>query len=173
MKKLKTIFGILFLSVVFFSQLLKADENVQKALDPHEFNFFVGKFDYNRKNNTSLFGIQHENQNLFRNTFIGKISPITGFMMTGDNSTYLYTGVEANYNIGYINFTPSFSPGLYGQGHGKDLGHMLEFKSELQLSLDLPKDTEFGFSLNHMSNGDISEKNPGTDNYMFNFLKKF
>ena len=35
------------------------------------------------------------------------------------------------------------------------------------------KDTEFGFSLNHMSNGDISEKNPGTDNYMFNFLKKF
>ena len=28
-------------------------------------------------------------------------------------------------------------------------------------------------SLNHMSNGDISKKNPGTDNYMFNFLKKF
>ena len=88
MKKLKTIFGILFLSTLLFLQLLKADENVQKALDPHEFNFFVGKFDYNRKNNTSLFGIQHENQNLFRDSFIGKISPITGFMMTGDNSTY-------------------------------------------------------------------------------------
>ena len=172
MKKLKTIFGILFLNVLLFLPL-KADENVQKALDPHEFNFFVGKFDHSRKNSTSLFGIQHENQNLFRDSFIGKISPITGFMITGDSATYLYTGIEANYNIGYINFTPSFSPGLYGQGDGKDLGHMLEFKSELQLSLDLPKDAEFGFSFNHISNADIGEKNPGADSYMFNFLKKF
>ena len=68
---------------------------------------------------------------------------------------------------------PSFSPGLYNQGDGKDLGHVIEFKSELKLSLDLPKDTEFGFSLNHMSNADLSDKNPGTDNYLFNFLKKF
>ena len=172
MKKLKTIFCVLFLNVLIFSPL-KADENVQKALNPNEFNFFLGKFDYSRKDNTSLFGIQHENQNLYRDSFIGKISPITGFMITGDNSTYLYTGIEANYNIGIINLVPSFSPGLYGQGDGKDLGHVIEFKSELKLSLDLPKDTEFGFSLNHMSNADLSDKNPGTDNYLFNFLKKF
>ena len=172
MKKLKTIFCVLFLSVLIFSPL-KADENVQKALNPNEFNFFLGKFDYSRKDNASLFGIQHENQNLYRDSFIGKISPITGFMITGDNSTYLYTGIEANYNIGIINLVPSFSPGLYGQGDGKDLGHVIEFKSELKLSLDLPKDTEFGFSLNHMSNADLSDKNPGTDNYLFNFLKKF
>ena len=92
MKKLKTIFCVLFLSVLIFSPL-KADENVQKALNPNEFNFFLGKFDYSRKDNTSLFGIQHENQNLYRDSFIGKISPITGFMITGDNSTYLDTGI--------------------------------------------------------------------------------
>ena len=33
-----------------------------------------------------------------------------------------------------ILFTPSFAPGLYHEGDGKDLGHVLEFKSEVQLS---------------------------------------
>ena len=93
--------------------------------------------------------------------------------MTSDNTTYLYTGIQADYNLGKINLTPSFTPGLYGQGDGKDLGHMIEFKSELQLSLDLSKKTEMGFSYNHLSNASIGDKNPGANSYMFNFLKKF
>ena len=50
---------------------------------------------------------------------------------------------------------------------------MIEFKSELQLSLDLAKDSEFGLSYNHISNADFGDKNPGANSYMFNFLKKF
>ena len=50
---------------------------------------------------------------------------------------------------------------------------MIEFKSELQLSLDLSKKTEMGFSYNHLSNASIGDKNPGANSYMFNFLKKF
>ncbi len=37
--------------------------------------------------------------------------------------------------LGTIKFTPSFAPGYYQQGDGKDLGHALEFKSEMQLIL--------------------------------------
>ena len=58
-------------------------------------------------------------------------------MITNDMATYVYTGIETNYNLGPINITPSFTPGFYRQGNGKDLGHPLEFKSEVQLSLDL------------------------------------
>ena len=101
------------------------------------------------------------------------MSPVTGFMITGDSATYLYTGIEANYDLGKIQFTPSFTPGLYGQGDGKDLGHIVEFKSELQLSVDLFKDTEMGFSYNHLSNASLGDKNPGANSYMFNLLKKF
>ena len=50
---------------------------------------------------------------------------------------------------------------------------MIEFKSELQLSLDLSKETEMGFSYNHISNASLGDKNPGANSYMFNFLKKF
>ena len=60
-------------------------------------------------------------------------------MITADNATYFYTGVQAKYKIGSLNILPSFTPGYYNQGDGKDLGHALEFKSEVQLSLRFTK----------------------------------
>ena len=62
---------------------------------------------------------------------------------------------------------------MYGEGDGKDLGHIVEFKSEVQLSLDLFKNTELGFSYNHISNASLGDKNPGANSYMFNFIKQF
>ena len=131
-----------------------------------------------RDSNTSsekrseLFGIQHSNEDLFRDTFLGKLSPITGFMMTADSASYFYTGVQAEYKIGKLNLTPSFSPGLYSVGDGKDLGYPLEFKSELQISVDF-FGSRLGYSQSHLSNANIGDKNPGADSYMFNFMKSF
>ena len=101
------------------------------------------------------------------------LSPITGFLITADSAGYIYTGVQAQYKLGILNITPSFTPGLYHEGDGKDLGHMLEFKSEVQLSFDLSKNTELGFSYNHLSNASLGDKNPGANSYMFNFFKNF
>ena len=167
----KKIFLILFF--LFFSTFLIADET--KINDNNtEFNIYTGMFDFSDHGKRStLIGIQHQDENLNRNTFLGNLSPITGAMITADNATYMYTGIQANYKLGSLNFTPSFSPGYYNQGDGKDLGHALEFKSEVQLSLELPKDAQFGFSYNHLSNASLGEKNPGANNYMFNFLKSF
>ena len=140
----------------------------------NKWSFYAGMFDFSDDNKKSnLFGIQHINENLYRDSFLGTISPVSGFLITGDSATYLYTGIQAEYNIGKMNLTPSFTPGLYGQGDGKDLGHLVEFKSELQLSFDLLKDSELGFSYNHISNASLGDKNPGANSYMFNFLKKF
>ena len=104
---------------------------------------------------------------------MGTLSPVTGFMMTGDSASYLYTGVQAQYKFGSIKFVPSFTPGLYNEGDGKDLGHILEFKSEVQLSLDVSGNSEVGFSYNHISNASLGDKNPGANSYMFNFLQRF
>ena len=120
-----------------------------------------------------MVGFEHQNENLNRDTFLGNLSPITGFLITADNAGYFYTGVEAQYKIGSFNFTPSFTPGLYHEGDGKDLGHLIEFKSELQLSLDLSENSQLGFSYNHISNASLGNKNPGANSYMFNFFKNF
>ena len=139
-----------------------------------EFNVYTGMFDFSDDGKKStLFGFQHQNENLNRDTFLGNLSPITGALITADSAAYVYTGVEAQYKIGSLNFNPSFAPGLYHEGDGKDLGHVLEFKSELQISLDMSESTQFGFSYNHLSNASLGSKNPGANSYMFNFFKNF
>ena len=163
----------IFLMFIGLTKSINADE--LKPSDSHQFNFFSGVFDINTssKKSSELFGIQHSNENLFRDTSIGKLSPITGMMVTADSASYFYTGVQAEYKIGKLNLIPSFSPGLYSMGDGKDLGSPLEFKSEVQLSLDLLPGTKLGYSQSHISNGDFGDTNPGADSYMFNFMKSF
>ena len=140
----------------------------------NEFNVYTGMFDFSDDGKRStLIGFQHQNENLNRDTFLGNLSPITGALITADNAGYIYTGVQAQYQIGKLNITPSFTPGLYHEGDGKDLGHILEFKSEVQISLDIFKNSELGFSDNHISNASLGDKNPGANSYMFNFFKSF
>ena len=165
---------LLIMGSLFLYSNSHGDEKEKKLLDPHKYNFYTGMFDFSDDGKkSSILGVQHQNENLLRETFLGTLSPITGFMMTADNATYLYTGVQADYSIGKMNFTPSFTPGLYGQGDGKDLGHVLEFKSEVQLSYELSKSSSLGISYNHVSNASLGDKNPGANSYMFNYLKNF
>ena len=168
LKKLYIVFLIIF---SFLS--VSAEEN-KTNYSNNEFNVYSGMFDFsdNGKKST-LIGFQHQNENLNRNTFFGNISPITGALITADNAGYVYTGIQAQYKLGNLNITPSFTPGLYHEGDGKDLGHLLEFKSEVQISLDIFKNSELGFSYNHISNASLGDKNPGANSYMFNFLKSF
>ena len=164
-----------FCSVLFFV-LFAFSVNAEELKNERntEFNVYSGMFDFSDDGKKStLIGFQHQNENLNRDTFLGNLSPITGALITSDNAGYIYTGVQAQYKIGLLNITPSFTPGLYHEGNGKDLGHMLEFKSEVQLSLDLSKNTELGFSYNHLSNASLGDKNPGANSYMFNFFKNF
>ena len=172
----KSVKKYFFLITIFFviSLPLKSEEVKKNLNNEHEFNIFTGMFDFSDDGKRSqVIGFQHQNENLVRESFLGTLSPVTGALITQDNATYFYTGVQAMYKVGAVNFTPSFTPGIYNQGDGKDLGHALEFKSEVQLSLDLPKESQFGFSYNHISNASLGDKNPGANSYMFNFLKKF
>jgi len=41
------------------------------------------------------------------------------------------------------------------------------------MSLNLSDSTQFGMSYNHISNARLSDKNPGANSYMINFLKQF
>ena len=164
---------IINLLITLFAFSSIADENKLNNQNT-ELSFYSGMFDFSDDGKKStLIGFEHQNENLNRDTFLGNLSPITGALITADNAGYFYTGVEAQYKIGSINFTPSFTPGLYHEGDGKDLGHVIEFKSELQFSLDLSGDSQLGFSYNHISNASLGDKNPRANSYMFNFFKNF
>ena len=164
-----------FKKIIFFSVLfLGITKSFATENQSHQFNFFTGNFDFSDdKQSALLVGFQHQDENLERNTFLGNISPITGGFITENSAAYIYTGFEWNVEMGELIFTPSFAPGLYHKGDGKDLGHVVEFKSEIQLSYALSKDSRLGVSYNHVSNASLGDKNPGANSYMFNFLKKF
>ena len=164
---------LILFSFLAFTISLNAEEIKSNDLNT-EFNLYTGMFDFSDDGKKStLLGFQHQNENLNRDTFFGNLSPITGALLTSDSAAYIYTGVEAQYKIGFLNFNPSFAPGLYHEGDGKDLGHVLEFKTELQISLDMSESSQFGLSYNHLSNASLGSKNPGANSYMFNFFKNF
>ena len=165
------------LSIFLFALLATSSSfaSEEKSISEHQINFYNGNFDFSDdKQSAYLVGFQHQDENLNRDTFLGNISPITGGFITENSAAYIYTGVEWNVDMGNkMTFTPSFAPGLYHEGDGKDLGHVLEFKSEVQLSYLASDDMSFGISYNHVSNASLGDKNPGANSYMFNFIKNF
>ena len=168
LKKLLIIVFILFSS----TKLIAVEE---KKFNENQLNFFTGNFDFSDdKQKAILVGFQHQNENLSRDTFLGSISPITGGFVTENSAAYIYTGIEWNMDLGEkMIFTPSFTPGLYHEGNGKDLGHVLEFKSEVHFSYTVTDQSKLGVSYNHVSNASLGDKNPGANSYMFNFIKNF
>ena len=129
--KFKLLIFLTFLTYML-NPVLADEEN-------NEISVYTGTFDVIDKegdDQTTLFGVEHKDPNLFRNTFLGKFSPISGGFVTGDSSVYLYTGIEGQYGIGPLKILPSFAPGYYEKGDGKDLGSVMEFKSEIGLQFD-------------------------------------
>ena len=176
MSKIASSILIVLLTLCFANLRSIADDSLNKtdSLKETELNFFTGMFDFSdHKQKSGLLGLQHQNEDLFRNSFLGKLSPISGGFLTEKSAFYLYTGVQADYELGFLTITPSFAPGYYNTGGGKDLGYPLEFKSEVQMSFDLSDSSHLGISYNHISNASFGTKNPGANSYMFNFLKRF
>ena len=140
----------------------------------NKWSFYTGMFEFSDDGKKSdLFGIPHINADLYRETSFGTLQPVTGAFITADDAAYIYTGFQIPKKSGSVTITPSFTPGFYSEGDGKDLGHVIEFKTELQIAFEISKNTEIGFSYNHISNASLGDKNPGANSYMFNFIKKY
>ena len=151
-------------------------ETTNSSISNNNLSLYTGTFDLIDKegdDQTTLFGMEHRNPNLFRDTVVGKFSPISGGFLTGKSSVYLYTGIEGQYDIGPIKILPSFAPGYYQKGDGKDLGSVLEFKSEVKIGFDIFENSQLGYSYSHISNNDWGKTNPGTDNQQITFSKNF
>ena len=109
--------------LAFFSYLgilhTQAEEILKK--NENELNLFTGMFDFSDgKQRAGVLGLQHQNENLFRNSVLGKLSPITGGFLTENSAAYLYTGVQAEYELGFVTITPSFAPGYYNSFRGRE-----------------------------------------------------
>ncbi len=160
---------ILVFFILLFSSVSADDKNFE-----NKWSLYTGTFDFSDEGaKSTLYGVQYINLNNHYDSFLGKLYPVTGFFLTVDNAKYIYKGFQTTYDKGSFNITPSFTPGLYDKGNGKDLRHVIEFKTEIQISYNISKKSEIALSYNHISNANLGDNNPGANSYMLNFLKKF
>jgi lipid A 3-O-deacylase len=90
--------------------------------------------------------------------------PFVGAMATHEEAAYGYAGVLVDVYLGrrWV-LTPSFAPGVYRRGDGKDLGGAIEFKSQLELSYRFDNRGRLGVGFSHISNASIYDSNPGVE----------
>ena len=84
---------------------------------------------------------------------------------TGKNDEfYAAVGVLADIELGrgWV-LTPSFGGGYYDASSGLDLGFDAEFRTAVELARRLGHGPRLGVSIAHLSNGSLSDHNPGTE----------
>lgn len=140
------------------------------AQNKNYLTFSGGNFDFNKKTNTSTFGrIEYR---------FGKkilfLNPITGAMANTDGGFFIFAGIIMDIPLtNFLIITPSFAPGYYNKGKGKDLFYSLEFRTKIELALKFINDIRVGISISHISNASLGKPNPGVENFALNFTVPF
>ncbi len=98
----------------------------------------------------------------------GPFQPVIGASVTTDGSAWIGFGA---------NWTYQFSPrtymqlhamqGLYAEGDGPDLGHVIEFRSGIELGWEARNGVRYGLSYDHRSNAGLDSTNPGMETVQF------
>jgi hypothetical protein len=92
------------------------------------------------------------------------VKPWAGLEVTSDGAVYGLGGLLADIALGpRVRLTPSLGVGAYHDGGGKDLGHTVEFRSQIELAYRFEGGQRLGLAFGHISNASLGDDNPGTE----------
>lgn len=157
-KLFKTAFAVLILASAPFASAQAAD-------DPAFLRFGAGYFDINDDEDAGEFHFEYISDWKW-----WKFTPQVGVMATTDAAAYLYAGIRLDLFLGrrWV-ISPQFAPGLYHDGDGKDLGHVIEFRSAIEVAYRFDDRSRLGASFYHLSNAGLDDNNPGTEVLTFHY----
>lgn len=96
--------------------------------------------------------------------------PQFGVFATSHSAGYVYVG--AGYPLvisGRWTLLPSVSAGYYNDGGDVDLGHDVQFYSQLRLVYRVADDAAVGLGIAHISNAHLGDSNPGAETAYLGF----
>ena len=135
--------------------------------DPSFVSIGVGSYDFNRKKEK---GAEVRLEYRSGRKFFG-FKPFTSVALTNTSQGFIGAGILVDLHFGRrLVATPSFAPNYYWGGNKKlDLGHELEFRSQLEIAYRLDNRSRIGLALSHYSNASLGDANPGTETATFYF----
>ncbi|MHA1564138.1 MAG: acyloxyacyl hydrolase [Alphaproteobacteria bacterium] len=120
----------------------------------------AGWFDVLDNQNSVDFRLEYR----FGKTFLGFIKPWVGVEANTDGALYGAGGVLADIHLSdRIVITPSFGAGVYSDGGSKDLGHAIEFRSQIEIAYQFENSSRVSLGFSHTSNAHLDEDNPGSE----------
>lgn len=155
----KQFLGASLASMLFLSSAIASE----KSQDPPLLQIGGGFFNVLRTKYCGQGSIEYK-----WSPVVYKLRPFVGFLMTTKQSAYVYGGIGYDLFIGKrFVLTPSFAPGLYYRGQGKNLGFPLEFRSSLEAAVIFYRQYRLGAQFYHISNASLSHRNPGEESLVF------
>ena len=96
----------------------------------------------------------------------GPLRPVVGGSVSSKGDVWVGAGLKWQTSLNasdtlYAEF--STMPGLYAPSNGPDLGHTIEFRTAATLGMRLDNGANIAISLDHRSNADIADYNPGLE----------
>jgi lipid A 3-O-deacylase len=135
--------------------------------DPSFITLAGGWFDFNRKHDEGAeFRLEYRS-----NKKIWLFKPFVTSAVASNGMTFVGAGVLVDIYLGpnWV-VTPSFAV-TWWQSKTKDLdlGHPIEFRSQMELAYRFKTRSRLGLSISHYSNAKLAKKNPGTEALMLNY----
>ena len=148
-------FGLILAFAISLSAAVPA-----RAQDPSFLTFGAGYYDINKQDDTAVdFRLEYRHGEKF---WIFK--PWVGVEATSDGAFYGAAGILIDVFLGdRVVLTPSFGAGYYADGDGKDLGHEIEFRSQIELGYRFDNRARLSLAFSHISNASIGDENPGVE----------
>ena len=153
--------GVLALSLIVLHAGLAGPAGAQSGGDDPAFiTLGIGGFDVTQEDDTAVdFRVEYRHG---KKLWIFK--PWAGIEATSDGAVYGVAGILVDVFFGRrVVITPSFGAGAYHDGDGKDLGSVIEFRSQIELAYRFNDRSRLGVALSHISNASIGDDNPGTE----------
>jgi|GEM_PF-197937 hypothetical protein len=95
--------------------------------------------------------------------------PQGGLLVGGDGDYYGFVGFNAEFHLGkHFVITPSQNFGAWN-GHGFNLGSHFEFREGVEVAYQFDNNYRTGIAFYHLSNADISKRNPGSESLLATF----
>ena len=138
-----------------------------QADDPGFLTFGVGAFDFNRQKDEGV-----EFRLDYRTDYkLWIFKPFLTVAGVTNGMSFVGAGVLVDVYFGKrFVVTPSFAPTWWrGKTDTLDLGHALEFRSQIEFAYRFDDRSRLGVAVSHSSNASLGDTNPGTESVLLNY----